>query len=70
MNIVDLHGVRHKDVYGMLEKHCTNDEIPFIVVTGKSKTMKRIVVQIVKNFGLDAHEKLGNSGRLIVCEGR
>ena len=70
MNIVDLHGVRHKDVYGMLEKYCTNDEIPFIVITGKSNIMKRIVVQIVKNFGLDAHEKLGNSGRLIVCEGR
>lgn len=68
MKVVDLHGVRHKDVYGKLEMLCVDDDIPFIVITGNSETMKRIVTQIVATFGLHAHEKLGNKGRLIVCE--
>ncbi len=70
MKIVDLHGIRHKDVYYVLEKPCTNGDIPFAVITGNSDTMKKIVSQIVKTFGLETHEKLGNKGRLIVCEGR
>ena len=68
MKIVNLHGIRHKDVYGLLERLCVEDDTPFIVVTGKSNTMKKIVTQIVANFGLHTKEKLGNSGRLIVCE--
>lgn len=70
MKVIDLHNVRHKDVYGLLEKPCINDDIPFTVITGKSDTMKRIVTQIVATFGLHTKEKLGNSGRLIVCESR
>ena len=70
MKVIDLHNVRHKDVYGLLEKPCVNDDIPFTVITGKSDTMKKIVTQIVATFGLHTKEKLGNSGRLIVCESR
>ncbi len=70
MKVIDLHGIRHKDVYHVLEKPCMNDDIPFVVITGKSSTMKKIVTQIVATFGLNTHEKLGNSGRLIVCESR
>ena len=70
MKVIDLHGVRHKDVYGLLEKPCIDDDIPFVVVTGKSDTMKKIVTQIVATFGLHTREKLGNSGRLIICESR
>ena len=70
MDVIDLHGVRHKDVYYAIEKHCTRGDIPFVVVTGKSETMKKIVIQIVETFGLHAHEKLGNKGRMIVCESR
>ena len=70
MRVIDLHGVRHKDVYGLLEKPCINDDIPFIVITGKSDTMKKIVTQIVATFGLHTKERLGNSGRLVVCESK
>ena len=70
MKIVDLHGVRHKDVYYVLETPCSNGELPFTVITGNSDTMKKIVTEIVKTFGLKTHEKFGNNGRLIVCEGR
>ena len=68
MKAIDLHGIRHRDIYYALERLCTEYDTPFIVITGKSATMKKIVVQVVKTFGLNAREKLGNSGRLIVCE--
>ena len=70
MKVIDLHGVRHKDVYGLLEKPCIEDDIPFVVVTGNSATMKKIVTQIVATFGLHTKEKMGNSGRLIISESR
>ncbi|OUU31131.1 MAG: hypothetical protein CBB97_00380 [Candidatus Endolissoclinum sp. TMED37] len=70
MKVIDLHGIRHKDVYYKLERPCVNEEVPFTVITGHSSTMKKIVTEIAASFGLQAHEKLGNSGRLIVCKGR
>lgn len=68
MITIDLHGVRYRDVYGMLEKHCINGEIPFVVITGDSTTMKYIVSEIVKQFGLLIRDKLGNNGRVIIYE--
>ena len=70
MKEIDLHGVRHKDIYGLLEKSCVEDDVPFVVITGNSSTMKKIVTQIVATFGLHTMDTLGNSGRLIVCECR
>ena len=70
MKVIDLHGVRHRDVYGLIEKPCIEYDVPFVVITGKSNTMKRIVTEIVAVFGLYTREKLGNDGRLIVCESR
>ena len=70
MKVVDLHGLRYGDVYGALEKLCTEGEIPFVVITGKSVSMKRVVSEIVKTFDLCATEQLGNAGRVVVCESR
>ncbi len=70
MKVVDLHGVRYGDVYGMLENLCVEGDYPFVVVTGKSDTMKSVVKKVVSTFGLHVKEKLGNSGRLIICESR
>ena len=70
MKVIDLHGVRHRDVYGLIEEPCTEQETPFVVITGNSDTMKKIVTQIVATFGLHTKEKMGNNGRLIVCESR
>ena len=68
MKVIDLHGIRHKDVYYLLEKPCVDGELPFVVITGKSDTMKKIVIQVVSTFGLQTKEGVSNSGRLIVCE--
>ena len=70
MKVIDLHGVRYGDVYEMLEHLCVDGEYPFVVITGKSDTMKNVVKQVVSVFGLHTQEKLGNSGRLIICESR
>ena len=70
MVTIDLHGVRYRDVYGKLEKHCINGEIPFVVITGESSTMKDIVSQVAQQFGFFIEDKLGNDGRVIVYERR
>jgi hypothetical protein len=68
VKVIDLHGVRYRDVYGMLEKSCTHEDLPFVVITGRSSCMKKIVLEIVATFGLEARDRLGNEGRVIVCE--
>ena len=70
MKTIDLHGVRYRDVYGLLEKTCTHGEVPFVVITGHSNAMKKIVLEIVKTFDLCASEQMGNTGRMVVCENR
>ena len=70
MKVIDLHGVRYRDIYHMIEEPCVQADIPFIVITGKSKNMKKIVTEIVSTFGLSAREKLGNDGRMVICERR
>jgi hypothetical protein len=37
-------------------------------MTGDSTTMKDIVCEIVKQFGLLIEDKLGNTGRVIIYE--
>jgi hypothetical protein len=56
------------DVYGMLENLCVDGDYPFIVITGNSNTMKKVVEKVVSSFDLRVKEKLGNNGRLLVCE--
>ena len=70
MKEIDLHGVRHRDVYKLLEKYYMAGDVPFVVITGKSNTMKKIVIQVAATFGLHARESISNVGRLIVSEGR
>ena len=70
MKKIDLHGVRHRDVYKLLEKLHIEGDVPFVVITGRSSMMKKIVVQIAHSFGLSAKETIGNPGRLIVNESR
>lgn len=70
MKAVDLHGVRYGDVYGKLENLCIDGDYPFIVITGNSSTMKKVVQKIVSSFGLHTKEMIGNNGRLLIYESR
>ena len=69
MNTIDLHGVRYKDVYSLLQSSCEGD-VPFVVITGHSNSMKKIVTEIVATFGLYVYENPTNIGRLVICECR
>lgn len=68
MRVIDLHGIRHKDVSDVMCRCCSEYDTPFIVITGNSNNMKKIVLAIVENFGLTVREAIGNSGRLIIKE--
>ena len=70
MQVIDLHGARYKDVYGLLESSCVHSEVPFEVITGKSSTMKNIVSEIVRKFDLRAKEKIGNMGSMVIYENK
>jgi hypothetical protein len=70
MRIIDLHGARYKDVYGLLEHACVHEEVPFEVITGNSTRMKKIVIEVIRGFNLIAREKLGNDGALVIYESR
>ena len=66
MNVIDLHGIRHKDVSDIITRHCVNGDVPFVVITGKSPQMKRIVSAIAREFGMTVRDTINNPGRVIV----
>lgn len=70
MKIIDLHGIRYRDVYGTLETALARGDVPFVVITGNSSQMKRVVTEVAKAFDLFTREQIGNAGRLIVYEKR
>tara|TARA_B100000700_G_C15062356_1_gene866759 strand:- start:1871 stop:2083 length:213 start_codon:yes stop_codon:yes gene_type:complete len=70
MKTVDLHGVRHKDVSDIISRCCNDFDVPFIVITGKSSQMKRIVLAVAEHFGLTMRDAIDNPGRVVVDENR
>ena len=70
MQTVDLHGMRHKDVSDAIVRCCSEYDIPFVVITGQSSRMKRIVAFAAAKFKLSVRDTIDNPGRVIVYEGR
>ena len=70
MKMFDLHGVKHSDVTDIMIDVCSKYAPPFIVITGKSGQMKRIVSFAVSKFGFEAHDDVGNFGRVVIRESR
>ena len=68
MKTIDLHGVRHENVGDIIISICTTEEIPFIVITGKSAAMKKLVSSAAKSMGLSVRDTIDNPGRVIVYE--
>ena len=68
MKDVDLHGARHREVSQIMTKCCCEYDTPFIVITGDSPQMKRIVAAVAENFGLTVRDTINNPGRVIVSE--
>tara|TARA_B100000029_G_scaffold514356_1_gene616863 strand:+ start:3373 stop:3597 length:225 start_codon:yes stop_codon:yes gene_type:complete len=69
MKTLDLHGMRHEGVAQKIHSFVYNNELPLRIITGKSETMKKIVVDTVGELGYHTHyERLINEGCLIVTE--
>ena len=68
MKIIDLHGIRHEDVQDFFWQNCKDFKAPFIVITGNSDRMKKIVFLVADNLGLSVRNHIDNPGRLIIYE--
>ena len=69
MEAIDLHGVRYQQVSEIITKCCCEYDTPFVVITGDSAQMKRIVAAVADNFGLKVRDTINNPGRVIVDKG-
>ena len=70
MKAIDLHGMRYSEVSAIITDCCYEYDTPFIVITGKSVQMKRIVAAVADNFGLSVRDAIDNPGRVVVDESR
>ena len=68
MKIVDMHGIRHQDVEGVIVSACAQYDAPFIVITGKSSIMKNLVREAANLMGLYTRDAIGNPGRVVVTD--
>ena len=70
MKTIDLHGIKHEKVTGVIIEACAKYDIPFVVITGRSSQMKRIVSFAAAKFKLSVRDTVNNPGRVIVYEDR
>ena len=68
MKQLDLHGIRHSDLSNELDRFFAEGHLPLVVITGHSKRMKELVMQIAHNYDLKTREAMANSGRLIIYD--
>ena len=70
MIVLDLHGMKHKDVSRAVSNMCATEATPFIIITGNSSEMKQIVGKVAKTFNLCVRDTIDNPGRVVVYESR
>ena len=70
MKTIDLHGIKHREVSDIMTRCCNEYDTPFIVITGKSSQMKRIVSAIAESLGFQARDSINNPGRLVIDDHR
>ena len=69
MRTLDLHGVRHENADEKVRKFLNFVELPCNIITGKSPEMKKIVEDIVIEYGWQCRPPNGfNLGAFVVTE--
>jgi hypothetical protein len=67
---LDLHGVKHINVFRNVDQfighHIQRGTKDVEIVTGYSKEMKRIVEDVLLDYGVSSHEAWMNPGKLII----
>lgn len=70
--IIDLHGVKHKDVPEVIDRYIYQNRnialCSYEIITGNSPTMKNIVTECVSRYGFKTKEVHWNSGMLIAYQ--
>lgn len=70
MNSIDLHGVKHEDVGKLLDSFLWENMQKNVkgirIITGNSSEMKRIVNEIIEEYGFVAVEEYFNTGSICV----
>jgi len=65
---LDLHGVKHEEASDRLREYLNFVELPTTVITGNSTQMRRIVENVVLEYGLSCRESIHSSTELIIEE--
>jgi len=72
MKTLDLHNVRHSDVekkFMEFISHRNADHVPFRIITGKSKRMHNLVVELLKKNEYEwRYDGFINVGALIITD--
>lgn len=68
MNKLDLHGIKHEDVFRTVDnfigKHVIGNAREIFIITGNSEKMKQIVRDIAQDYKANVEDVWGNSGAL------
>ncbi len=67
-NKIDLHGIKHSEVFGIVDKFIQENlyEKEVEIVTGYSHRMKELVQEVLSDYNLIGEEPQFNDGTLIV----
>jgi len=69
VKILDLHGNDHASVEQEVHSFVYNNELPVKIITGKSPTMRQLVIDTITQLGYYSHyERFVNEGSLIITE--
>lgn len=66
-NDLDLHGIKHRDVDLIVEDHVLLNKPPFKIITGHSKTMKKLTTDVLERHQYKYQDGvLNNLGCILV----
>ena len=66
---LDLHGVKHHDVYIKVENFVLLNKTPMNIITGRSDKMKDLVVNVLSKYSFQYYIRSHNAGMITVIKG-
>ena len=69
MNELDLHHVRHPDVYRIVENYVLMNATPSNIITGRSEKMIELATDMLKKHRFKYYIRCHNAGMITVIKG-
>jgi hypothetical protein len=66
--LLDLHGLTHDAAPDKIREYLNFIELPTTIITGKSEKMKKIVKNIVQEYGWYCSTSARNTGQLVITK--